>query len=101
MRAAGFHVYARDRVDMPALSVPDSIASCHTAVVDGYVIEGDVPAETILRLLRERPAVAGIAVRGMPPGSPGMETGTREPFDVVTFGGGAPSRIYDSRAGRP
>ena len=66
--------------------VPADLASCHTATVAGYVIEGHVPAGAIRRLLRERPAVAGIAVPDMPLGSPGMESILRrEPYTVVAF----------------
>jgi hypothetical protein len=66
--------------------VPRGVQSCHTAVVEGYVVEGHVPAKEIQRLLRERPPVAGLAVPGMPVGSPGMEVGTRvEAYDVLTF----------------
>lgn len=71
------------------LGVPADLASCHTATVDDYVIEGHVPAREIERLLRERPAgVIGLAVAGMPPGSPGMETsdGARDAFEVIAFG---------------
>jgi hypothetical protein len=66
--------------------VPRALESCHTAVVGRYVVEGHVPAADIDRLLAERPAVAGIAVPGMPIGSPGMEQGDqREPYAVYTF----------------
>lgn len=66
--------------------VPRRVQSCHTAVVDGYVIEGHVPAADVHRLLRERPAVRGLAVPGMPIGSPGMEFGTTvQRYDVLTF----------------
>ena len=67
--------------------VPAEFQSCHTAIVDGYVIEGHVPIKEIERLLQERPDVIGIAVAGMPAGSPGMdiEGFDSEPFDVVTF----------------
>ena len=71
------------------LGVPADLASCHTATVDDYVIEGHVPAREIERLLRERPAgVTGLAVAGMPLGSPGMEIsdGAREAFEVIAFG---------------
>lgn len=67
--------------------VPPELQSCHTAIVDGYVIEGHVPVEEIERLLSERPSGIGIAVADMPAGSPGMEIegfGT-EPYDVVLF----------------
>ncbi|HEV7284382.1 MAG TPA: DUF411 domain-containing protein, partial [Kaistia sp.] len=63
--------------------------SCHTATLGGYVIEGHVPAKEILRVLAERPSALGLAVAGMPAGSPGMEIGTQsERFDVVLFGAG-------------
>ena len=66
--------------------VTRELGSCHTAKVGGYAIEGHVPAADIARLLRERPAVAGLAVPGMPVGSPGMEVGTqRDPHEVVAF----------------
>jgi hypothetical protein len=58
--------------------MPDALASCHTARVEGYVIEGHVPAAEIRRLLRERPKARGLAVAGMPVGSPGMESGNRK-----------------------
>ncbi|MBD0336226.1 MAG: DUF411 domain-containing protein [Cyanobacteria bacterium Co-bin13] len=66
--------------------IPDNLTSCHTAKVNGYVIEGHVPAEDIRRLIAEKPEVMGIAVPGMPVGSPGMESGNhRDAFSVVTF----------------
>lgn len=66
--------------------VPDSLTSCHTAQVGGYVVVGHVPAADIQRLLRERPRVVGIAVPGMPAGSPGMEQGeSKAAFDVRAF----------------
>ncbi|MDH3514133.1 MAG: DUF411 domain-containing protein [Gammaproteobacteria bacterium] len=65
--------------------VADSLASCHTAVIDGYVVEGHVPAADVKRMLKERPAIRGLAVPGMPSGSPGMEQGYNDPYDVLTF----------------
>ena len=65
--------------------VPGRIASCHTALVDGYVVEGHVPAEDIRRLLDSRPPLKGIAVPGMPLGSPGMEGPNPQPYDVIAF----------------
>ena len=66
--------------------VPNDLASCHTAVINGYVIEGHVPANEIKRLLAEQPHVTGIAVPGMIVGTPGMESGdVREPFNVFSF----------------
>jgi hypothetical protein len=69
-----------------ANSVPPTLSSCHTALIDGYVIEGHVPVEDIFKLLKERPTVAGIAVPGMPIGSPGMEGRNPQPFKVIAFG---------------
>lgn len=76
--------------------VPLSFQACHTAIVDGYVIEGHVPAAEINRLLRERPDVIGIAVPGMPPGSPGMDVAGFEtdPFDVISFDKSGHTEIY-------
>lgn len=65
--------------------VPDDLASCHTALVAGYVIEGHVPADAIRRLLDEKPEAIGLSAPGMPIGSPGMEGGEPEAFDVVLF----------------
>jgi hypothetical protein len=64
--------------------IPDALGGCHTAVVDGYAIEGHVPAKDIRRLLAERPKARGLAVPGMPAGAPGMESGDRkQPYDVM------------------
>ena len=68
------------------LGVPESLAACHTAVIDGYVVEGHVTARDIKRLLLFRPDIKGIAVPGMPVGTPGMERGSaREPYNVMSF----------------
>lgn len=79
--------------------VPEALRSCHTVLVGGYVIEGHVPAKEIARLLREKPkGVKGLAVGGMPIGSPGMEHGAhREAYKVMTFGPGG-QRVYASYA---
>lgn len=63
--------------------IPDALGSCHTAVIDGYAIEGHVPAREIKRLLAERPNARGLAVPGMPAGSPGMEGSRSVPYDVL------------------
>lgn len=85
------------------LGMPSKYASCHTAVVDGYVIEGHVPAREILRLLRERPAALGLAVPDMPVGSPGMDGpqygGQRDPYDVLLVRRDGSASIYASYAG--
>lgn len=87
--AAGFPVETIASVHMDAvkarLGVPVNLRSCHTAEVAGYVIEGHVPAVALQRLLDERPQAVGLAVPGMPAGSPGMEGSEPEAFDVVIF----------------
>ena len=89
LRDAGFEVEVRNEADMRAvktrLGVPDDMRSCHTAEVDGYFVEGHVPAADIKRLLAERPSAQGLAVPGMPLGSPGMEhpAGHVQPYDVM------------------
>jgi hypothetical protein len=91
-RRRGFAVQALDHSDMSALKrskgVPEQLASCHTAIIGGYVIEGHVPFEAVDRLLAYQPAdLAGIAVPGMPRGSPGMEMpdGSRDQVEVIAF----------------
>ena len=89
LEANGFKVDAHDIADLTQVKLEHGIrrelTSCHTALVDGYVIEGHVPVEDIQRLLQERPDVVGLAVPGMPMGSPGMEGPTSEPYNVLTF----------------
>jgi hypothetical protein len=70
------------------LGVPDDLSACHTAKIAGYVIEGHVPASALRRLLADKPTATGLAVPGMPVGSPGMEGGEPETYDVVLFGPG-------------
>jgi hypothetical protein len=81
------------------LGVPRALHSCHTAVVDGYVIEGHVPADVIDRLLRERPPVVGLAVPGMPVGAPGMEVPGQAPdrYQVLAFDQKGRTIVYVSR----
>jgi hypothetical protein len=102
MKANGFNVTAMDvsDIDLPkrTYGVPASAASCHTALVGGYVVEGHVPADAVSRMLREKPAIAGIAVPGMPAGSPGMEVpGRSTPYDVVSFDKLGKTTIYERR----
>jgi hypothetical protein len=77
--------------------VPAELHSCHTALVDGYVIEGHVPADVINALLVERPNIIGLGVPGMPPGSPGMEGGDPAPYDIVAFTEDGETWVYASR----
>lgn len=75
--------------------VTDDLRSCHTAKVDGYTVEGHVPAADIQKLLKERPKVTGISVPGMPVGSPGMEQGgMKEPYDTVAFTRGGAKTVF-------
>lgn len=89
--AAGFATRLHEVDDLDpvrtAAGVPADLGGCHTAKVDGYVVEGHVPVAAVRRLLAERPAISGIAVPGMPAGSPGMEIAGQpgQPFDVITF----------------
>jgi len=76
--------------------VPREAAACHTAVVGGYVVEGHVPADAIRRLLQDRPDVVGIAVPGMPSGSPGMD-GPKEPYQIVSFDKAGRIRVIERR----
>ena len=90
MRSAGFRVITRDVPDLYPIKkkfgVAPELRACHTAVIDGYVIEGHVPAREVIRLLNDRPKAIGLAVPGMPIGSPGMEQGDRrDPFQVILF----------------
>lgn len=102
LRNSGFRVTTVDREDVTPVKeqygVSEQLASCHTAIVDGYVVEGHVPAEDIKRLLRERPAVTGIAASGMPVGTPGMEMpgNPGEPYDVVSFDRQGKTRVFAS-----
>jgi hypothetical protein len=101
MRTAGFTVNSTDLPDVAPVKdkhgVPAPLRSCHTAVVGGYVIEGHVPADVIKKLLRERPAVVGIAVPGMPMGSPGMEGPRADSYNVVSFDKSGATKVYASR----
>ena len=101
MRSAGFEVSTRDTSDMASIKrryqVPAALGSCHTALVGGYVVEGHVPADLITRLLKEKPKLLGLAVPGMPMGSPGMEGSTKDAFDVVTFDAAGTTTVFARR----
>jgi hypothetical protein len=96
LRANGFSVTLNDAPSMKAvkarLGVPPALASCHTGEIGGYVVEGHVPAQAIKRLLVEKPEARGLAVPGMPIGSPGMEVEGSDPetYDVMLFGAAEP-----------
>jgi hypothetical protein len=103
LQASGFLVQVIDTGNIAArkrLGMPDTLGSCHTARVGGYVIEGHVPARDILRLLREKPNALGLAVPGMPIGSPGMDgpeyKGRRDPYDVLLVQRGGQTTVFQS-----
>lgn len=96
----GYRVDAKDSDDMTeikrSLGVPEALTSCHTAVVNGYLIEGHVPAADIARLLKTKPKVAGLAVPGMPMGSPGMEGPRTQKYDVLSFDKAGKTKVFAS-----
>lgn len=106
MREAGFTVEVHESPIMSQIKaehgVAPGLASCHTALVDGYVIEGHVPPADVTRLLAEKPAILGLAVPGMPVGSPGMEMGSPadyHAYDIVAFDGAGRTSVYRSVSG--
>ena len=104
IRDSGFQAEVIDVTDealqqrKSKLGVGPRLASCHTAIVNGYVVEGYVPAADIKRMLSEKPAIIGIAAPGMPVGSPGMEVpgGRKDKYDVVAFSKGGATRVFAS-----
>ena len=100
----GFAVESHDVPDVRPLKaengVPLQLSSCHTAIVGGYVVEGHVPAQDVTRLLAERPEISGLAVPGMPIGSPGMEGPNPESYRVFSFGGPGGIEVFSSHPAR-
>jgi hypothetical protein len=99
LRANGFRVKSIDVPDLrpvrQRLGVPEKLGACHTAVVNGYIVEGHVHAREIKRLLKERPSAVGVSVPGMPIGSPGMEQGGRkEPYATLLFDERGSTSVY-------
>lgn len=99
LKQAGLRVEVHNESAMRSikdrLGVPEALASCHTGVINGYVIEGHVPADDIKQLLAKRPKAKGLAVPGMPIGSPGMEMGARvDPYDVLLIADGQPPTVF-------
>lgn len=103
LRAAGYPVEVENLTDLTAIKrergIPGDLTSCHTGLVDGYALEGHVPADVIDRMLAERPEIAGLAVPGMPTGSPGMEVPgvPADEYDIVAFTAGGEPRVYERR----
>ncbi len=103
LRANGFRVKPVSVEDTAVmrkrLGIPEKLGGCHTAVIEGYAIEGHVPAREIKRLLAEKPVATGLAVPGMPQGSPGMESATPQPYDVLLVDKSGRHSVY-ARYGR-
>jgi len=99
VKDAGFKVEIKEVNDLDrvkrAAGIPEPLQSCHTATVGGYKIEGHVPAADVRRLLATRPDIDGLAVPGMPSGSPGMENGQTDSYDVVTFKRGSQTKVFN------
>jgi hypothetical protein len=101
MKAAGFVVSVRNSSDLQPIKqryhVGAALASCHTALVEGYVIEGHVPADLIFKLLREKPKLTGLAVPGMVTGSPGMEGPNPQAYQILSFDPTGKTAVYARR----
>ncbi|MET0105131.1 MAG: DUF411 domain-containing protein [Sedimenticola sp.] len=101
LKENGFSVEAHNKQNMSEikneLGVPRRLQSCHTAKVNGYVIEGHVPADLITKMLREKPQIKGLSVPGMPMGSPGMEGPRKDDYDIVMFSENGKTSVYASR----
>ena len=99
MKKAGFDLAVTDTDNVSLIKaehkVPSNLAACHTAIVNGYVVEGHVPEDVIRKMLAEKPKISGIAVPGMPMGAPGMETeGVPQSYDVMAFDATGATRVY-------
>jgi hypothetical protein len=98
LRQNGFVVEVVPANDLASIKsehdVPEELAGCHTILIDGYVFEGHISAETIKRVLTERPSIKGISLPGMPMGSPGMLGDKTEPFTIYTFGAEGKPQVY-------
>jgi hypothetical protein len=101
LKAAGFAptVHTLQTMDEAPVRkrIPSELRSCHTATLEGYLVEGHVPADVIRKLLKDKPRVEGIAVAGMPAGSPGMESSRPEPYDVVAFDANGKTSVFAKR----
>lgn len=101
LKEAGFaptvHIVQKTDDSPAAKNVPASLRSCHSASLEGYNVEGHVPADVIKQLLRERPKVAGIAVAGMPAGSPGMESSNPAPYEVIAYDDQGKTSVFATR----
>ena len=100
MRKAGFVVTERNMNDVNPIKrergVPEALYSCHTGVIGDYIVEGHVPADLVQRVLRERPAIRGLAAPGMPQSAPGMDLG-HEPYEIISFTRDGKTKVYAKR----
>jgi len=100
LEANGFKVIAENRNDLSSikqqLGIQPQLQSCHTAKIGKYIVEGHVPAEDIKRMLAEQPDIDGVAVPGMPMGSPGMEGPTKDNYDVLVIKQGSRPQVFNS-----
>lgn len=98
MTKAGFKVKAHEVEDVPAmrkkLGMPDKLGSCHTAKIGNYLLEGHVPAADVKRLLKDKPKALGLAVPGMPAGSPGMDVPNSPPYDTLLVQQDGATRVF-------
>lgn len=98
MQSNGFRLEVHDVADVTPMrqryGVPDPLTSCHTAHVNGYALEGHVPAADVWRMLRSRPVIKGLAVPGMVAGSPGMEQGPPQPYATISFDAKGVTRVF-------
>ncbi|HET9292747.1 MAG TPA: DUF411 domain-containing protein [Gemmatimonadales bacterium] len=101
IKATGIQVKTIDVEDLSdvkeASGVPAPLQTCHTAVIQGYVVEGHVPGDVVQQLLRDKPAIAGVAVPGMPVGSPGMEGSPKQSYDVIAWDKAGKTRVFAHR----
>jgi hypothetical protein len=104
MESNGFTVTATNMDDVTPIKVqngvPSRLTSCHTTLVGGYVIEGHVPVEDVRRLLKEKPAIAGLAAPGMPAGSPGMDVPNSPAYDVLAFDKSGKTTVFATHAAK-
>jgi len=101
LKQNGFQVIVKNHDDLPAIKkqygIQPELDACHTGLVGDYLVEGHVPADVIKRLLKEHPSIKGIAVPGMPIGSPGMEGPNPEPYKILAFDAEGNTSVYDAR----
>ena len=101
MEANGFTATVTNLPDVTPIKIsnglPPRLGSCHTTLIAGYVIEGHVPVSDIRRLLKEKPAIAGLAAPGMPAGSPGMDVPNSPPYDIIAFDKSGRTSVYSTQ----